>query len=431
MHRILQLLILVLLTPLNGDSLFVDAGGGSPGDNELAELRLLNESRIVGIQFDINVPLSQASLGSPLPETNLQFHQVTSGSVGDATRVVIFSPTNQEVPDDELLTIPLNLSESAPEGGPVVEVSNVIFTNASGDSVSSVVFYRPLEQWKLERFDVSQRLDPLIVGDFADPDNDGYINLEEFLFATDPMSADAPGLLQGGLTYEDGGEGVSGKFLFSFDFPQVIGSDGARLVIESSEDLITWTKHELTAVPTGQSDGITRMMRLTLETDKALFPKRFFRLDVERTESNLFQPESVEPLSYLDWLAGYLSAAQLADPAIAGEQVDPDGDKIVNLLEYLIGSDPLSPNGSFLPEAGVFFDEGNIRRATLNYNANRQASDVSLVIEASSDLQIWKPVNDMTFLPTGRANSLSFELMGELSGEAPDKQFFRFSAQRP
>jgi surface-anchored protein len=50
------------------------------------------------------------------------------------------------------------------------------------------------ENWRLAEFTAQQAADPLVSGPEADPDNDGFANVEEFAFGGDPLVPDA-GLL--------------------------------------------------------------------------------------------------------------------------------------------------------------------------------------------------------------------------------------------
>ena len=52
------------------------------------------------------------------------------------------------------------------------------------------------------------------------------------------------------------------------------------------------------------------------------------------------------------WRHGHFSAGELADPATAGDDADPDGDGRSNALEFAMGSDPRVDEGPlFDPKA--------------------------------------------------------------------------------
>jgi hypothetical protein len=73
-------------------------------------------------------------------------------------------------------------------------------------------------------------------------------------------------------------------------------------------------------------------------------------------------------------------AAQTADEA------DPDGDRMSNLAEYALGSDPLAPG---VPEIGVRQSEANL---VLEYPARTDRPDVILRWRRSQDLVNWTPL---------------------------------------
>jgi hypothetical protein len=58
-------------------------------------------------------------------------------------------------------------------------------------SVQTVLKDRPLDEWRFGSFSASERANPAISGDVADPDKDGSPNLVEYAFGTDPMRANA------------------------------------------------------------------------------------------------------------------------------------------------------------------------------------------------------------------------------------------------
>ena len=83
----------------------------------------------------------------------------------------------------------------------------------------------------------------------------------------------------------------------------------------------------------------------------------------------------------------------------AGEMnpnADPDGDGIVNLLEYALGGDPLEPSSARLPQ-GATTQVGGPDRLALDFTPARLAG-LRYFIEASSDLSDWSDNSDITNL---------------------------------
>ena len=417
---------------LLADSLFLEHTSGDPGAAVNAGVRLLNERRIVGMQFDLKIPGGQAVASRALAQEGMERHRLSTRVISDRLRVVVHSTTNAEVPSGEFLSIPLSLSANAPQGGPAFTVENLIFTNAAGQTISGAVFYHPLEVWRQERFTQEQRANADIIGDFKDPDGDGFTNIMEFLFATNPLTADDKSVAGQGLGRRSipvpDGDPIPGPFVFSFDYPQAKGADGADLWIESSPDLKVWTREAVTPVKAGLVDSVTERMRLTLESDPTMATRRFFRMGVGRKASAVPQPGFVPKVLFSEWIARSFSGDDLLNPTLSGEQSDPDGDGMVNLMEYLFGSDPKSPSTAPLPVAGLVV-AGGLKTAELKYGASREAAGVFLLVEASTNLQRWTPV-EYTDAPTGRAAATAVEIAARIGGNAPDKQFFRFRASR-
>ncbi len=422
----------VLLPSAWADTLFLSHTAGVPGTQVVADVRLLNERRIVGLQFDLRIPAGQAVPSVSMVGTGMERHRLGSRLVDNRLKVVVHSPTNAELPSADILSIPLSLSAGAPIGGPAVTVENLIFTNAAGQTISGAVFYHPLEAWRQERFTQAQRENPELVGDFKDPDGDGFTNIMEFLFATDPMKADAKGIAVQGLGRKSvavtGGDPIPGPVVFSFDFPRAKGADGVELWIESSADLKTWQREPTVPVRTGTVDSVTERMRLSIESDPKLVQKRFFRLAVARTADPVPQPGFVPKVPFSEWIARSYTGPDLLNPALVGEQADPDGDGMVNLMEYLFGSDPRKSSNEPLPAAGLVVN-GALKTAVLKYGASREASGVRLLVDASTDLQTWMPAGYLDS-PTGRASASVVEIASRIEGAAPANQFFRFRAVR-
>jgi hypothetical protein len=88
------------------------------------------------------------------------------------------------------------------------------------------------------------------------------------------------------------------------------------------------------------------------------------------------------------WEDTHFTDAELADPSISGDAADPDGDRLGNLLEYVFNRDPRQPETSPAVTVGVT-RQGAIRNLFLSFPHNRNATDVSLSYETSSDLHTW------------------------------------------
>lgn len=93
------------------------------------------------------------------------------------------------------------------------------------------------------------------------------------------------------------------------------------------------------------------------------------------------------------WRKVNFTAGELGNPAISGDQVDPDADGLANLMEYALA---LSPK---LADANPLHPRIIANHLTLTYPRNKAATDVLLTLETSADLQSWS------------ANPAAFELM--------------------
>jgi hypothetical protein len=107
------------------------------------------------------------------------------------------------------------------------------------------------------------------------------------------------------------------------------------------------------------------------------------------TITNLTPPPP--PLSsYATWKLAHFGA-NATNPAIAGDNADPDGDGIPNLLEYAFGSDPNSVNPNH-PFVGTPLSN----RFELLFNRNTSATDLTYTARAASGFPgVWS--NLMTY----------------------------------
>lgn len=88
------------------------------------------------------------------------------------------------------------------------------------------------------------------------------------------------------------------------------------------------------------------------------------------------------------WAAAQFTPEQLADATVSGPQADPDGDGLVNLVEYALGLVPLTPDsGSVL----AITQDATSWVVTYTRPANR--TDLIYTVETSVDLAGWNTNN--------------------------------------
>lgn len=87
--------------------------------------------------------------------------------------------------------------------------------------------------------------------------------------------------------------------------------------------------------------------------------------------------------------------ANAANPAIAGNTMDPDNDGVANLAEYALGGNPGINTPQILPVANVSGDRLQIAFPRL------APTDVTYVVQSSADLATWTPI--ATFAAAGDA----------------------------
>jgi PKD repeat protein len=106
------------------------------------------------------------------------------------------------------------------------------------------------------------------------------------------------------------------------------------------------------------------------------------------------------------WRAAKFPPGEHSNPNVSEPTADPDLDGINNRLEYALGLDPRVRNTATngLPRAaisnGVF---------TLTYTSFTPASDLSLVVETSSNLQTWTPAAPSRVVDDGLIETITIE----------------------
>ena len=97
---------------------------------------------------------------------------------------------------------------------------------------------------------------------------------------------------------------------------------------------------------------------------------------------------------YQSWKASKFTPAELADPLVSGDEADPDGDGIVNCLEYACGTEPKVSDPRQAPfELQIIELGGGEQRARLAVKRRTNEPSVVYLLEASDDLgagTIWR-----------------------------------------
>jgi hypothetical protein len=102
------------------------------------------------------------------------------------------------------------------------------------------------------------------------------------------------------------------------------------------------------------------------------------------------------------WRNTYFSLADQQNPAIGGWQGDADGDSVVNLLEYALGTIPTNPNS--VPSIGSSIFEWQGDRSVQIFYPRVPDAEVTLSAETSSSLTNWNPSDPAAQLSHPAAN---------------------------
>ena len=109
--------------------------------------------------------------------------------------------------------------------------------------------------------------------------------------------------------------------------------------------------------------------------------------------------------------------ANANNPAIAGDAADPDGDGIVNLLEYAYATNPNVANTN--PFSGTL--AGN--QFQIHFPRNPSASDITYVLQASSSLMTWNTLMTFTAATGWVTNLPGTTLVESATNGVPPNQY--------
>ena len=114
-----------------------------------------------------------------------------------------------------------------------------------------------------------------------------------------------------------------------------------------------------------------------------------FTASINRTLVANFQQ-----LPQFAWRSQWFTVAEQANSAISGDDADPDGDGLSNLVEYALGLNPRAANSPTVLKSSI---TNGVLTAT--YVRSKAASDVMIVVEDSADLITWNSGTTFTSPP--------------------------------
>ena len=136
----------------------------------------------------------------------------------------------------------------------------------------------PYTTWQSSHFTAAQLADPAVSGDFADPDEDGIVNLLEYALNLDPLTASRAGLPVAAPATQNGTTNLT------LTYTEVKAATDLTYVVEVSADLVTWNSGSAyTATVAVLDQGTTEQVTTRdLTAISAAAPRRFMRLRVIR-----------------------------------------------------------------------------------------------------------------------------------------------------
>ncbi len=252
--------------------------------------------------------------------------------------------------------------------------------------------------WVQENFTSAEQGDASISGPEADPDGDGVVNVLEYAFGGDPkipFSATLPAADQ----VQDGDD----AFL-EIVFLRLNANDLVYRV-QASNDMNEWSDIWVSTDHPFQGEGQTALETVRDAETIGAHDARFLRVTVSMEEVEPAEPGEPEP-GYEAWGESYFTTTELEDPAISGRSADPDGDGVVNLLEYAFGGNPKVPNSASMPTTERVADGGDEFQEISFFRLN--ADDIVYRVQGSDDLVTWTDIwvsTDHPFAGTGSSTT--------------------------
>lgn len=252
-------------TPISGISLF-DADAGSANvtvtiaaTRGTISLRTNVAGGLTGAQVAFNRTAS-VQISAPIAAINATF--------ANSNGLVYTGLLNLVGPD--VLTFNVNDNGNSGLGGPLTASSQVT-ANVTGDSVDT---------WRNAYFNTADLIDPAksnIWGDDADPDQDGFSDLQEYGLARDPLVRESG---TNGLFGSQ--ETISGQLYNTLTFNMRKNETAVQYIVEVSADNTTWLSGPANVILLRANDLSATLQSVTYRDAVPATQTRAIRLRITR-----------------------------------------------------------------------------------------------------------------------------------------------------
>ena len=126
------------------------------------------------------------------------------------------------------------------------------------------------------------------------------------------------------------------------------------------------------------------------------------------------------------WRVSYFGTP--ANTGNAADAADPDGDGISNLMEYALGSNPLTAGTSGLPFSDIESSNG-LNYMTITVPKNSAATDITYIVEVSGDMQTWN--SGTTYTTTLQSTATVLRVRDNVAVSTAGQRFIRLRVTSP
>jgi hypothetical protein len=127
------------------------------------------------------------------------------------------------------------------------------------------------------------------------------------------------------------------------------------------------------------------------------------------------------------WFASNFTPAELQVPSIYGDDRDPDGDGLPNIVEFGVGGSPFTWDAPLLPAVTTETGPGGEDLWRMTYRKSKMANGVVVEPQISGNLVDWTA---LTATPTGAEDAVSIEFKAAVDRAASPRKFMRLNVRR-